>query len=172
MRTLIPLGLAGATVLVLAFQNCSENLQPAETPAQGKTVIGNSAGYTKIVFDAHLEYRGPDGSVRLEADLEAGRLTVGITGRGSKSCALDQPRLNQLKELMARSKVCKPGPLPPDTAVCMAIGIADIELSNDTSSVQLRPVICHNGVYLCDGADEILRALLADLRTNVPPGCN
>ena len=154
--------------LVLAFQNCAKN-QSAPSTAAGaaaaEEIIGPASTYTKIVYDRHLEVARPDeDSPRLELDLNGGRLSI-----DGAACALDETRLSSLRALLAQSSVCKPAPLAPGMAACMAIGLADIELSAGSGeSVQLRPLICHNGTFLCDGNDKILREILNDLALNSP----
>jgi hypothetical protein len=131
-------------------------------------VIGSTAVYKKIVYDPLLELKRT--SNRLEIDIEAGVISTNVSG-SAKSCTLDAGRLNQAREILQTSQICEPGPLPPGSVSCLALGAADIELSNDTSGVQLRPVICHSGTFLCDGNDARLRALILDLGTNPPAGC-
>jgi len=176
MRYLLLIALMG---LFTVYQNCSQSLKPnGGGSGQSEEIIGSSAQYTKVVYDPYLEAVFRPGvelglPKRLEVDIQAGSLRlIDHSNSSVRDCALDSARLSRLRDLLASADICKPGPLPADTAVCMALGLADIELSQAGSSIQLRPVICHNGTFLCAGADVTFRALLADLRDNAPLGCN
>lgn len=152
--------------LLLAFQNCAKN-QSATSTAENASeqVIGSASSYTKIVYDPRLESRYEAlPATRVELDLKAGRVTV-----NDVACELDEARLGSLRALLAQSNVCRPAPPPPNFASCMAIGLADIELSGERgTAVQLRPLVCNNGTFLCDGNDKILREILKDLEQNSP----
>ena len=160
--------------LVLAFQNCAQKgaLTADATGDAHEQVIGTTSSYTKVVYDRRLEsVNAPDGGQpRIELDLSAGEVQI-RDAAGTRVCALDEARLGSLRALLAQSHVCKPAPPASGSVQCMAIGLADIELSSASGeSVQLRPPVCSQGTFLCDGNDKILRELLVDLASNSP--CN
>jgi hypothetical protein len=160
--------------MLVAFQNCGKVAAPSGEPMGGpgdsksQTVIGSTASYKKIVYSPLLEFNGSAGGVSL--DIDTGIISLSIAGT-TKSCTLDTVRLSGARQILQTSEVCRPGPLPPGMVSCLAIGAADIELSNATALVQLRPVICNSGTFLCDGNDALLRSLISDLETNPPAGC-
>lgn len=167
--------------LVMCFQNCGKPGMSSATVgdqvASGQKterVIDTASQFNKVVYDPGLEYAyGPSGS-RVEIDVDQGSVAIGSSGAPpTEHCTLDADRLDSLEEILSISKICEPGPMPPGTVSCMAAGVADIELSSDssTNSVKLRPLVCNSGVFLCDGNDQVLRALLADLKANPPAGC-
>ena len=165
----------GLSVLLLAFQNCGKSLTPSSSDnvgaEQGKeTIIGSTAAYKKIVYDPALESSRIPTTTHVELNLDDGSLTA-ILGGTTYQCIVDSSRLSVARSLIAISKLCKPGPLPPNMVSCMAIRLADVQLSNTTESVLLREVYCDNGTYLCDGNDEKLRSLIADLQANLPANC-
>jgi hypothetical protein len=158
---------------LLFFQNCGKVAAPSDGSAsdnqKSETVIDSASRFKKISYDPAGAYGAA--KLHLDLSLDSGALTADVDGI-SYSCALDSARLAEAREIIAASNICQPGPLPPGTAVCMAASIPDVLLSNDADSVQLQPVVCHFGTFLCDGNDARLRALLTDLRENLPANCS
>ncbi|MGE4132719.1 MAG: hypothetical protein AB7F86_13835 [Bdellovibrionales bacterium] len=174
------LALLAVLGLALTFQNCAERLQTENaqndaTPDSPDVVLGSASGFDKIVADPYLEgsnLANLPASVRLEINLSSGQMMqLSRPSNNSVTCAVDSNRLTALRDLIASAQICEPGPLPPNTAVCMAYSMADIELSGGGTSLQLRPVMCHSGRFLCSGLDSVLRELLHSLRDSPPPGC-
>ena len=151
-------------LLVGAYQNCSRVDTPSPNRTEGsETIIGLTSAYSRVEYDPMLEMGGSN--QKLEVDVGGG-LKI-----GGKSCALDSIRRQRLVDIFSHSRICQPAPLPPGTAVCLALGLADTRLSNASQSIVLRPVVCHNGTYLCDGFDGQLRNLILELIQNPPSGC-
>lgn len=165
-----------STVVLLAFQNCGP--APVSVTGSGigssqEVVVGSTKNISKVTYDPDLEV-SPNALVKplLTVDTSTGQMSI-RSGQGSvKSCALDSGRLAAIDQILENGKVCAPGTLPPNTAVCMAIGLADVKLEGADVSVYLRPEICNNGAFLCSGQDAQFRAALADIITNPPVACN
>lgn len=174
MRARIILILSSALLLLGGFQNCGKSGNSAPSgPASGsasESVIGTTSAYKKIVYDPALELSVSLPNTHLEVDVDAGTLSLALAS-ATLQCTVDAVRLAALKELLATSKVCVPGPLPEGSVSCMAISGADVELTDGVSSVQLRRIVCNSGIFLCDGNDEKLRDILADFRANPPASC-
>ena len=153
------------TLALALFQSCgqTESSSPDGNGNQKPIQLGPTAHYHKVSY--YPPYGNEQGS-RLDVDLKAG--TVSIDGN---NCVLDAERGYRLKDILSIAQVCTPAPLPPGTPVCMAMGIADTQLANDQESIELRPVICNDGVFLCDGRDQELREVLMDLRNRPPADC-
>lgn len=170
--------IAGFVALTLfAYQNCSQTLKgqnPDGSENKSEEVIGNGADYTKLVYDPYLEgsYPNAPASKKLEVDTQSGVMKLSSSSATAKTCTVDTARLDQLRDVLSKAQICKPGPLPDNTAVCMALALADIELSNAANAkIQLRPLMCNNGTFLCAGLDDVLRGLLGELRDNPPVSC-
>lgn len=172
--------ISGAALL-FGFQNCGMRSAPGAltgvTSSSAKqNVIGQTAGYNQLSYSPKLTLEDIQTHalpLKLSVDLSQGTLAVsGGQLQQQVSCALDAPRLASLQSILEASQICQPAPPPPGTAVCMAISVSDIELSNGTSTVLLRPIICGDGVVLCGGADSALRTLLNDLKNSPPVGCS
>jgi hypothetical protein len=170
----------GLTCLtMIAFQNCGKAADiatagadtPANTDPNSQKVIGQSSAYTKITYDPQLEFSTANSNGHVDLDLATGTLNL-VLDTASYNCTLDAARLQQARELIAGSQICEPGPLPPGYVSCMGIAVADIELSNSSANILLRHENCNNGTFLCGDNDAALRALLNDLKANLPAGCN
>lgn len=156
--------------LLMIFQNCaqapgaggSNGLQSAEV------VVASTSDVSKVTYDPALEFRVVNtAEPSLSVDLQAGTMSL-TKPSSSKSCAIDSARLASLDNLLREGKVCKPA--PSSEATCMAIGLADIKLEG-SSEIYLRPEICNNGRFLCEGQDQNFRAILSDLVANPPASC-
>jgi hypothetical protein len=162
--------LAASLALNAAFTNCgkpaSHSSSTAGDPASADQVIGNTASYTKVVYNAGRDLPSPS-LPALGVSVDSGTMQLS----SSAACTVETGRLQELRELLATSSICQPAPLPPGSAECMAIGVADVELSDPSSALYLRPVICNAGTYLCAGNDQVLRDLLQDLVVNPPNDC-
>lgn len=174
-RTLqIAAGIGILGVLLVVFQNCGENpemsdAQPGGVQVKTDKVIADATTFDHVTYTPNT-FTGSDLKMQImRLDLPAGQISY--ESAHPVSCALDATRLQSLRTLLTNARICEPGPLPPESATCMAIGVEDIELSTGTHSTNLRPVICHNGVFLCDDKDAEFRKLLEDLRLYPPPGC-
>jgi hypothetical protein len=158
-----------ALFAVVAFENCSKPLAPTPTPTEYKEtpysekVIGTSAQYSRIVQQALL--------AQVSIDLKQNHLEITDANK-TRDCDLDLERSNRLKELLDHSSICIPGDLPPDSMVCLAFSVPDIELQSDEENIQLSPVICHQGVFLCEGNDSVFRKILADILEAPPSACD
>lgn len=165
-------------LLALLYQNCSQKTSSSTGENSGSTqhiVIGSTSPFDTVTFSSRVNfssdpYKVQMGEVTLTVDLLSGS-QESTDHQGSRHCTVDESRLKRLRQIMNESYICEPGPLPPDSAQCLAIGAPDIELSNDSDSIILSPLICHFGTYLCDGKDELFRSLLVDLRDNPPSDC-
>ena len=154
------------SVLTAMFQNCAKHPGGLQaTSAAGITggvqVVGTASSYNKIDV---LSQNGSSFSIDL-----ANHSVVSSSG----SCNVDtskDSRIAQLSSLLQQASVCKPAEVAADQAVCMAIAVSDIKLSDSSSTLELAKEVCHTGTFLCDGMDDILRAKLADLQAN-PPAC-
>lgn len=163
-----------STLVLLAFQNCG----PAPVSVTGQNsssevVVASTKNISKVTYDPDLEVV-PNALVKplLSVDISTGQMSI-RSGQGNlKSCELDSGRLTAIDQILKNGKVCAPSPLPADTAVCMAIGLADVKLEGADVSVYLRPEICNSGAFLCSGQDAQFRAALADIITNPPAACN
>lgn len=154
--------------LVLAFQNCAKSRSASGVNASdnlnaNEQVIGPTASYTKVTYDPRLEaLNAPAIGPRLDIDVEAGEVKISVDNQ-STICPLGEADLGALKAVLAQSQVCMAGPSESGVQ-CQAIALADIELaSEDGASVQLRPVVCNHGTFLCGGNDQVLRDLLTRL---------
>jgi hypothetical protein len=174
----ILLSALAALGVAVSFQNCGA---PSASQASGGSESGSSefalpvANYKQVIFDPQLEMQAANKAVgangRVELNIESGDLKLTLNGV-EKICTLDSERQAQLAELLTNAQVCEPAQPAPGTVVCLAIGAADIELVNSEKRVQLRPVICQSGRYLCDGKDAELRAILLSLKSQPPANCN
>lgn len=107
----------------------------------------------------------------LTIDLSNGQISI-RGGQGTlKSCNLDGSRLAAIDQILENGKICEPGAPPPNTALCMAIALADVKLEGSDVLVYLRPETCYRGAFLCAGQDAQFRAALADIVTNPPVSC-
>ncbi len=159
----------GILTLIAGFQNCGNTLKAPgsdsgghQAPSVDEKVIGHAGATERLLY---IQNQVTPPSNGLELELKSGALQV-----GAKSCVLDATRLEQIRSLLATSAICEPA-LPPGAVACMAIGIPDIQLISGASTIELRPVVCHNGVYLCGGADQTFRSLLNEIRAQPPAGC-
>ena len=177
--------MCSSIMLVLAFQNCGNSMNSAGsgqatlnsgTPADSQKIIGTTASFKKITYDPAPTFTIGNGgnmqrdSVHVELSTDTGLLGVEVLGT-SYACTLDPQRLSEAREILSSSKICETDALVSGTVSCMAVGLPDVVLSNDNSSVQLKPVICHSGTFLCDGNDRRLRSLISDLKENLPSNC-
>lgn len=184
-RFLQPLFLLSIFVAVFAFQNCSRSqiesvLGPNINSSVGSggslvqgevKVIGLTAGLSYLRFDPSLTMVALEPSQLsavniLEVDLLSGRYTLKakIGGLEVGPCALATEDEQNLQALMSVSRICQPGGAASSTQVhCQAIPIEDILLSSDNRQVGLSAVLCGTGTYLCDGQDQKLRDILAQL---------
>ena len=172
------LGILTVTSLLVLFQNCAQVGPSASVDLpkgnSSEKVIGDASQFNSIIFDEQLEMpaqyqQQKVGAERLVIDLQSGNMSLGENTATPKSCGVDNQRLNELRSIVQSASICEP--IKTEDAVCMAIGMADIQLSNKEKTVELRPVICSNGTYLCDGLDQVFRDILKDLRANPPAGC-
>jgi len=160
-------------ITIAAFQNCAKTqaANPSPAPeAKSEIELESAASFNQIVYDSQLEFSSVSSNGHVEVDLTAGTASITLD-QSTYACNLDQSRLQSLRKLMSTSQICEPGPLPPGTAICLAIAEADLKLANSTASILLRPAACNNGTFLCDGNDSKLRGILADLKTNLPTDC-
>lgn len=163
-----------STIALLAFQNCG----PAPISATGsassdEVVVASTKNISKVTYDPDLEV-SPNALAKplLTVDIANGQMSI-RSGQGNlKSCALDSGRLTAIDQILENGKVCAPGALPPNTSVCLALGLADVKLEGADVSVYLRPEICNSGAFLCAGQDAQFRAALTDIITNPPAACN
>lgn len=172
---------------VIAFQNCAKppgsqpasqsGSEPVGGTSDGSKVVGTTTSYNHVVFDPNLETSVANKtqvtvSKRLEIDIDTGQMVLSVLNPSiSVQCQIDVDRGQRLKSLLSISRVCEPGPLPAGVVSCLALSMADLKLSNPSRSLLLRRPLCNAGTFLCDGNDEKLRALLADLRDNPPVDC-
>lgn len=173
-KLLITVGIGTFGMMLMVFQNCGENpeliaTQPGGVQAKTERIIGEPTTFEKVTYS-------PDGNTgagfKMQLELSTGQMSVApVDSASAKSCALDDSRLQSLRTLLTNARVCEPGPLPDGMASCMAVSVADIELSDGAHSTSLRPTICHNGVFLCQDKDADFRKILEDLRQNPPSGC-
>lgn len=154
IRILIALSLT----LVL-FQNCSQ-YETLKGSSKGEVVIGSASQFYKIT---HAPLSFPNDLYRAEIDLRSGSASI-TNELGTQSCQLEQQHHVKLIELLSSAEICEPAPPPPGTPVCLAIGVEDIELSDEVNDVRLRPNICYSGIFLCSGKDEQLRQILIEIR--------
>jgi hypothetical protein len=168
----------GSGCLILGFQNCAKSKLSSGADAglsQGVSeVTGVTSQYSKVTYDINMELgagiASASSSEAVDVDLDQG-LVIFRSRAGQKSCALDVSREQKLRGLLSVGRVCKVRP-PEGAAVCMAISLADIRLANSNDSILLRPIgSCFNGIFLCDGDDQILREILADIIKNKPSAC-
>ena len=168
--------LLGLGILLIAFQNCGQSGNSSASSIRAtdsggsQAVIGTTAAFKKIVYDPRLEITQSATSGHVELDLDNGAATL-VLDTSTYDCTVDAVRLQAARDILATSEICKPAPLPAGEASCDAIGLADLELSNASASVELRPVVCNSGTFLCDGNDLKLRDLIADLKANLPVNC-
>lgn len=174
-----------SAMLIFGFQNCAYKApsQPQYDTLPGYLVerpIGKAADYSRVTYDAHLELPYEPGRTtlsspkRLEIDVLSGRLNLSDRRLSTnKTCSLEPERLAGLREILTNSEICELAPLNGDGTwvSCMAISLADIELSNDAANLKLRKEICASGVFLCSGMDEKLRSFLNLLRDQPPAAC-
>lgn len=152
--------------LLAFFQNCAKlDGQPLEDPDEGSAakIVGDTRIYNSILYDYSYRYGpamlGPSIS-QIQISLNSGEGALLSGGTVVKSCSLSSTLLSSMRNLLASAKVCEPGPLPPGSAVCMAMPMPDIQLSNGQDMLQLSGLICNSGVFLCDGLDVEFRQLL------------
>ena len=168
--TAIKLGLALA--VVLAYQNCSpgdfEAGQPPGGLEWGSKVVGSTNGVHTIEFGAHVfSVQGVGEPTGVKLDLVSGQMEH-VNGSLTSNCALNGSDLTTLRDLMASSSVCEPV-IPPNVAVCLAIGLPDTRLTSNQGVQYLAPVVCGSGTYLCEADDhDVFKAVLNRLRTQ---GC-
>lgn len=177
MRVLIVLFLLG--LVTIPFQNCSKTGQSSSSSPwtnvpekRSDTVVGLAQNFNKISYRPMRETFNlgfgldPD----LELNLDSGQLNIS-NGAAKISCVLETRRLQSLRDLIAQSKICQPAPLPSGGVSCLAASLPDIELSNGTTTVELSPLICNSGTYLCDGNDDILRNEIQSLLSEMSQAC-
>lgn len=162
----LKLGILGITLLILAFQNCAHPNDGPEQPQNSgsESVVGLASTYKKFTYDPQLESNQVSSS-RLTVDLATGGMTLGL-----KSCSVDSVRINQFRQIFQTAKICQPV-APPGAVNCLAVGVADIQLSNGAQHINLRPVICNYGIYFCEGLDSEFRNLVKDVSRNPPSAC-
>lgn len=165
---------AFALVIVTGFQNCAKS-GAGDASASGAgapdQVVAKASQFNRVIYDPALEAGGADTPFHMTVDVSNGVMSLTITA-GPKQCSVDSARLAALQSLLDSASVCQPPAPPAGTMECMAIALPDIELLNPSESVFLSQVVCNQGNFLCDGADELLRSLLNDLKSNPPAGCN
>jgi hypothetical protein len=171
----LTLGLLGLFT-ILAFQNCSKSGQSSTTDSAdnqiSERVVDASQTYTHVVSDPELEFSKTATAGHLEVDTNSGVVISLDASLVSHQCALDEDRLFALRSLLQNATICEPAAVASGDVSCMAYASADIAVSNDQASVDLRPVMCDQGVFLCNGNDALLRTLLADIKSQLPAGCN
>ena len=169
------LGIAVLTglICILSYQNCAQQKlqRPGGGDDGGDVIISSTENVSKVTYDPQLEMAPPTVAPLLKVDLQSGEASVRASDGSVKTCAIDNARLSEINSILANGKICKPAPAPADTAVCMAIGIADVKLEAGAEQEMLRPVVCNSGQYLCDGQDPIFRQLLESLVSSPPIGC-
>lgn len=165
--------LALGVLLIVGFQNCSKSRQfddGQDVQILTERVISQRQSFTTVTSDPLLEVSSANLSQRLVIDVPSKELRV-YKNSGFKSCTLDQERINAFANLITNTSICEAAPLPEGMASCLAIGMTDIRLESNSSAFDLRPLICNNGVFLCEGRDTQLRALLQNVRENLPATC-
>jgi hypothetical protein len=154
----------GILLSFVMFQNCGRAMGGSAgppTPSPDQRIIVEPSNYNKVVYTA------PQSGSQFGVDVDAGSLEF-----NGQNCNLNAARVAALKDILSGAQVCEPGDLPPGTAVCLALGVPDIELFDGSYTVQLRPVICHSGIFLCDGRDQKLRDLLLQVAADPASACS
>lgn len=153
------------TLVILGFQNCAEAVAPPISNdvdfAVSEEPIGDASSYTKIVFNPALETIGSGNNKILTLDLKTGDRIVEL-GPNIARCTIPAEKITQLTQIL-QGPICRTV-VPSGYAVCMAYPMADIELSNATSSIRLRPTMCAAEIFLCGGRDSAFRQMLTELR--------
>jgi hypothetical protein len=161
----------GFGLTVTLFQNCAKHqggLQAAgiANPSSGVQVIATSS-YSKVAFNSQGI---PGASADLQIDFDAGTVNsschYGIASDGNPS----DVNLAALKSLLSNARVCQPAALTGDQVSCMGMSVPDIDLGSGANSISLARLFCNTGTFLCDGDDEVLRGLLANLKAH-PAAC-
>lgn len=187
--------IVSSLMMTLLFQNCGNVSSKASQSqfadgierlpsSENERVVGTTDSYSQIIYYKTSEVfdrRGPSGT-KLQLDLASGSMklvdSVGfgkteISGSG-RECEIEPDRLETLSSLLASSKLCTDlESQSADTVRCAAIAESDIQLINQDNGqmVSLLQNVCHNGLFLCDGADEKMRQSLLDLTSNPPENC-
>ena len=174
MKTKIML-LALATSTMLLFQSCRNlteiDLEFAKHGKIGDENISHSADtydFVEFVFDSVHSRGAFDGHNVLSIDIQKNQLTVAHGGQTSGQCPVDLERLEQLRSILTNAQVCKPPPVPEGQVTCLAFAAPDVSITNARERVELAPVICNSGAFLCEGRDEALPSVLIHLAKNIP----
>ncbi len=98
----------------------------------------------------------------LEIDLQQGIYEI----NRKKRCNLDHLVQEELVRSLQGAKICLTTIYFPDTANCMAIGAADVQIVDEKQSHFLRPTVCSLSEHLCNGGSQELRDLLKSVITS------
>lgn len=129
----------------------------------------NTSGYDSVRYYPLDWTTGTFIPTDILIDLQSGGMTFTKMGLPTKSCLLEVDRLRNLANLLAESEVCIPV-FDPRDATCLAQAIPDIELIGATT-IRLAGQTCASGAWLCDGKDQVFRALLKQINDSPPVGC-
>ena len=162
MKSVIAISIMALFVAV-AFQNCGPSpIADSSGPDSDQKVIVEADA--KSFLQVKFLTRQDDKYEMIEIDRNSKQLKMTRVDQSQEICELNEQDSAELASILNGASICSPGPLPEGTAVCMAIGMEDIELTDETGNKSwLRPVICNNGRYLCDDKDKALRALLKEI---------
>ncbi len=196
MKNTISLGIIVSSLLItLLFQNCG-NVSSTTSQSQiadgverlpssaNEQVVESTDSYSQIIYYKTSEVfdrLGPSGT-KLQIDLASGAMrlvdAVGVrkteVSDSARDCEIEADRLESLSSLLASSRLCTDmQSQSADTVHCAAIAESNIQLINQQNGemVSLLENVCHNGLFLCDGADEKLRSSLLELAENPPQNC-
>ena len=178
-------------VALSSFQNCGQKLFRSQSDQKEKTPEQKIAGtesniYHAIRFDASENLTGQNsngtsafGTTRLNIELTKSEVIYSKFGvypvigavkpETQELCTLDEVRRKKLVGFLTDSTICNP--VPPEIS-CMAIAVTDIILYTATGEVELTPVICGRGAFLCDDRDAKFRAVLIDIKNKKPAAEN
>jgi hypothetical protein len=160
------------TVMILAFQNCGKsNLEPVASPSNppsSSKPIAQAKEYFKVNNFSDIDQG--NGIQNVSVDLSSGELNYQLFDQRSKSCLLNDSRLQELDSLLAQAKICE-ATRDANQAYCMAIGIADFTLASHDHEVTLQPIICGSGRDLCGDDAQKLRDIFNSLKASPPKEC-
>lgn len=193
MKNTISLSIIVSSLLMtLLFQNCgnvssqnqiADGIERLPTSANER-VVENTNSYSQIIYYKTSEVfdrLGPSGT-KLQVDLASGAMrlvdAVGVRKTemidSARECEIEADRLESLSSMLASAKLCTDSQIQnSDTVNCAAIAESNLQLINQQNgeSVNLLENVCHNGLFLCNGADALFRKSLLDLAENPPENC-